>query len=579
MLFEGEIGLDEFFERFGGQKQHGICTPRNKPYIYLIYSPDSDYRSYGNLDGFRIDNVNEAPMHLRYAFEGNGEENRGNAAVLNHAGGEDGVYKSLLVFYLRGKRISQLGEYKICDIDVETQKKYNDPRYREERAQKYGLDEDGNKYFYLEKVTDLDTVEVKLVVSKDRDNIFEAEILSTRAEYNFLDPNIGDNTVLISGEYHEYEFLDRNNQTINITDNTDEARKVQQYLNIIQGIHNELKLNNKIKTVDEKTGKSTTIEYEPVLSPKFEPEEVKFYLVNVGWGLCQILTFKAGEKQEVWVMDCGGSGNNKNLGINFHKNLKRCLKDIYGFSKKKYRIDKLFISHPHDDHYNKNNYFEVDNNTEVWINPNVRFCTSTYIKFLNAVIASRCKVVEPIVRKGMMGAIKILHPDGHITLSATGGSCIYRSPIRYATLTRRVLYDVVVTRDNINELSPIIQIETMGKTIIVTGDAMLRSWEYYIRTASVLEPNCYVHSHHGTNTGYEINIASPTLGNIDDEDDLFIAKDYEFVSLINGYVHGGTTWGINATLAAKTELKRTDNVIGLKYYVYDVGSGKLDSVI
>ena len=534
MFFDGIIGLTEFYSRFGGRRGKAIYVPRNKPFIFMFYS--QELHQNNNLQ------INDAPQELRFAFDG--DVNRGNnAAVLNHAGNNERIYKSLLVFYIREEGIRQLGEYCVDE-------------------QAYEEDGDGNRFFHLNRVTDLDEVEVKLLVPGENDNQrYVAEILDGRAAYNYLDINIEEILAedIAENDYRDYDFLDRNNRVIDIEGDTDEARKVQQYLYSIRGIHHELKKNNELISI--RGGRRIIENYLPRLSPAFEPEDVNLYVVNVGWGLCQILVFRHKDIKEVWVFDCGGSAGicNANLGM--------CLNDIYGGEH--YRVDKLFISHTHRDHFNEYNFFEFDSNTEVWINPNVRFCTNQYFNFLKTIKRNRCKVVEPEAHS-TVGAniINILHPNGHIILDKRGSRLTTLSPIYFTTPRLRRLYDVDET--TINQLSPIIQLDISGRKIIITGDAMQRSWFEYCNGHGRMDVDVYIHSHHGTDSGFLIDL--PGLTN---ENDLFNA-DVQFASLIDGH-HAGA-WTINVDLARVRGLRRTDYPADIRYYVYDINTGNVDIV-
>jgi 5-methylcytosine-specific restriction protein A len=64
---------------FGGQQQHGICTPADHNMIFLFSCPTGE--QYGYRDGWREDGL--------YLYTGEGQESemefrRGNAAVRDH---------------------------------------------------------------------------------------------------------------------------------------------------------------------------------------------------------------------------------------------------------------------------------------------------------------------------------------------------------------------------------------------------------------------------------------------------------------------------------------------------------------
>lgn len=564
MLFEGGKELNEFYDEFGGQRYHGICTPRNKPYIYLIYSPKSSHSKYGSIDDV-ISGPDDRPTYLRYAFEGDGELKNGNLAVLNHDNSENGIYKSLLLFYLENGMIWQIGEYKRINLDELAPEEY---RSQAAKNHLYGETEDGKKFFLLERVTDLDDVKLRLVVpSEIESNEVYIERIGSRRDYdlksnnNYLEGSIRE----LGRGYSGYDFIDENNNVVDIEGASDEARKARQYLYMIMLLHKELKENNIIyrdKIINGKTKKEYVRMYSPELQPKIKYSEAYFYVVNVGWGLCQFLVFKDNDgKKEVWAFDCGRQEGG------YDDNIKACLKEIYGENATAFRLDKIFISHPHDDHFDGYSLFDLDENTEAWINPNIRFCANEYYKFLVELCRKKCKVVEPFVRNsGIGGLLNIKHPDGHIVLDKQGSRLVNFSPISYASSVRRkTLYKV--TEDKMNELSPLIELKVFDKSIIITGDIMGRGWTRYKKANTCIAPNVYVHSHHGTSSGFKINRKET-------EYSFFDPIVHEFVSINNSY---RATWKIDSTLEKKTSIYRTDEG-AVKYYRYDIKNNIVDSV-
>lgn len=573
MLFEGEIRLDDFYNRFGGQRQHGICTPRNKPYIYLIYSSRFSHSKYGNIDDVIL-GPNDKPDFFRYAFEGNGEMKNGNLAVLNHDNPEVGIYKSLLVFFLKEGMISQIGEYQRIDLDEKAPREYRSQGVKNgQGAPLYGVTEDGKKFFLLKKVTDLDEVDLKLVISNQVENgNFFVEKIGKRKDYNFLERRTDFDLPMeeLPNNYTQYDFIDKNSNFVDIQGDSVEAKKANQYIFSIQSIHEELRNNNWISKTGTSGEKKDKEKYSPFLNPKIEYEKAYFYVVNVGWGLLQLLVFISKDnKREVWAFDCGRQNKN------YEKNIKACLKEIYGYDAMSYRLDKLFISHPHDDHFNGYSVFEMDANTEVWINPNVRFCTNAYYDFLLEVLHKKCKVIEPVTKVNRAdGVINIMHPDGHIVLDKRGSKLKNTSPIiSYFPTIRKKLYEV--DENTMNELSPIIKLHVYDKDIVVAGDVMRRGWECYINgrptSASLVSPNIFVHSHHGTTSGYEINYSS-----INNEHDLFKPVTAEFVSIKNSY----RGWTIDPTLKKVKGINRTDDITEgpIKYYRYDILNNKVNTI-
>ncbi|MDO4468054.1 MAG: hypothetical protein Q4C49_13815 [Bacillota bacterium] len=117
-MFSGEMILEYFLKKYGGQRSHGIVTPADYPYIYLIHTPGK-YK----VDNLDVDNKGTNNI-VHFAFEGNDEYVRGNKAVIEHSHRKN-VYHSLLLFKLDNK-LSYIGEYEYVDegYDEETKKKY-----------------------------------------------------------------------------------------------------------------------------------------------------------------------------------------------------------------------------------------------------------------------------------------------------------------------------------------------------------------------------------------------------------------------------------------------------------------------
>ena len=549
LLKENELSLKEFYRLYGGQRRHSICTPRNKPYIYL-------FTSLNKNDGFGIiDDVIEGketkPEYVRFAFEGEGDLTNGNLAVLDHNNPDSGVYKSLLLFLVSGGMISEIGEYERVDLDESIPPIFIRDVSFEEENHRYGITYDGKKFFLLKRVDDLDEVVVKLVVpgEEEKDYIY-AEELGNRSDYNFLsDDRIETGLEKLSKEFNLYDFLDKDNNGVDLGGRRIIKKKTNQYLSMVCGIHNELKRNN------DDVGRN----YEPSLSPTIRYDKAYFYVVNVGWGLFQMLVFKSSEDNttEAWVFDCGRQN------ATYNNNIDDCFLDAFGTYNKPH-ISKLFISHPHDDHFSAWSLFDIDSDTEVWVNPNVRFCTNTYYTFLKKVCTSNCIVVEAItkVNSGIAGdVIEVLHPDGHIVLDKKGKKAIYKSPIiSFVPVTGKTAYKVDENR--MNELSPIIKLNVLGKEIVVVGDVMGQGWKSYINNLSIgaqkIILDVYVHSHHGTTSGFQIS-----YNGVDTEYDLFTPRN-GFVSL-NDTFRG---WSIDSRL--KSLLYRTDASSTVKFIKYDI---------
>ena len=101
----------DIHDRFGGQEQGGIITPKNHPVIFLVTGDRG--LEFGYNDRFRPDGIME--------YYGEGQRGdmsfiRGNRAILDHQ--EDG--KSLLLFRNLGGRLQYLGSMRYAGHRIES---------------------------------------------------------------------------------------------------------------------------------------------------------------------------------------------------------------------------------------------------------------------------------------------------------------------------------------------------------------------------------------------------------------------------------------------------------------------------
>lgn len=579
MLFSGERTNREFYTLYGGQIAGGIRTPKNLPFIYLIISKDTN--DYKDVDSLDFGDNGEAPEFVRYAFVKDNEVTGLNLRVLNHDGRADNsYYKSLLLFVKENGRIRQIGEYRRIDVSNEYRIEHGEQVEagvgEKEIDPRYGVNNNGRRYFLLQRTTDLDDVELKLVQYDSELESLATEQILSRREYiyrperaerlenyaEFLDEiEIHSDVERVrftpTDGISENDFVDANNQIVDLQSDTDEAKKAQQYLMMVQNMHIKLSRNNVIIDAE-----GNEIQYEPKLMPAIKFDNVFFYVVNVGWGLLQILVFSNDRKmvREAWVFDCGCQNKT------YEKKILECLDDINENGKYTVNITKLFVSHPHDDHFTRYGLFPCDDKTEVWINPNVKYCNNKYYKFLGDIYISKCKMVEPCSYSTRgSGYIKILHPDGQLVLVKRAA----KAPITIVRFNYvgpvNVLYTCYEKEEN--EICPIIQINVFDKKLYIPGDAMDRSWEYYCGSYSKDSADVYVHAHHGTTSGFTIS----GIAGVADETDIFYPIKYEFVSLKDKF----RGWEIDTNLASHTGLFRTDDPTGTKFYKYDLKNDRV----
>lgn len=528
-MFKEPIDKEMFYEIYGGQRFHGIVTPKDYPFIFLIHTEGKYSVDNLHVDGEGITST------VHFGFEGeNDEMARGNRAVYEHAT-RNGVYNSLLLFELKDRMLYFIGEYEYSGHDRD--------------------EETGKSYFILKKVeTPLDDVPV-YYVEKRVEN--QESIISSIGEINgyFTDDEvIEDITVenLPSG-VEEGDYIDSEFAVINSHDDSAAARKKAQHLFIIKNY------NKHLRRMARKSQKVTKISW---------PEEAYFYCVNVGTGLTTFLVMKSVDETEVWCMDWGTE--NHNTGA-YKKNINDCLlsikKDFY--SDEDFALSRLFISHPDTDHYSAFDEKYIDCNTEVWINPHIYSTSKRYLKVLRKLILKSCKIFEPI-KKNSFGCINVLHPN---------------KSIRYGSGSTTSKY-YYVAKDK-NNLSPVIEMYIQNRKLIITGDIEAAGWEWYVdakddecKKIGVMftkkDVDVYIHSHHGSANGYYVtksaNTYRPVINNVYD---LFEFKYAHFISGRTGS-HSGTFVihsGIHMTKPFGVLL--STNAIGARKYIkYDVITGR-----
>lgn len=224
-------------------------------------------------------------------------------------------------------------------------------------------------------------------------------------------------------------------------------------------------------------------------------EEVHSYHVNVGHGNCSIIVFRSNSTYKLWVVDC--SEYDFTNGTNYRKNISNC----FEFIKNKYKldniiIDKLFVTHPHYDHFNGIKYLidkEYLVNTEVWINLYYSWPDSKYNLLLTKLKSLNLTLVEPKVSNST-SVIEILYPNNTILRT-------------YPKNVQNYPYYSVVPVKKINNSSAIFKINLGGKSIVFPGDIEEDGWnDVMCCYPNIRNSTFYCISHHGSITGHKRSI-------------------------------------------------------------------------
>lgn len=228
-------------------------------------------------------------------------------------------------------------------------------------------------------------------------------------------------------------------------------------------------------------------------------DEVYSYHVNVGHGNCSIIVFKSNNTYKIWVVDC--SEFDFTNRTNYRKNIRKCFVFLKNkFNLNKIIIDKLFVTHPHYDHFNGINYLIDEGyliNTEVWINLYYSWPDSKYNLLLGKLKRLNLTLVEPKVSNSN-SVIEILYPNN--TILRTHPKNVQSYPP----------YSIVPVK-KINNSSAIFKINLGGKSIVFPGDIEEDGWN----DVTCCYPNLknstfYCISHHGSITGHKRNICPHT---------------------------------------------------------------------
>jgi len=220
-------------------------------------------------------------------------------------------------------------------------------------------------------------------------------------------------------------------------------------------------------------------------------KEFVSYHVNVGHGNCSFVVEI--NTKNIWLVDCS-NGDWCHKG-KYQTNIDACVTYIQErFHIKQFHILKVFITHPHFDHYSGVDTLIdkgfIDSKTIFYINSYYNFANGLWNNLLNRIagLTTSRNIIEPIIHSKFDG-VDILYPKQSVvrTSATTGGP-----------------YGRII-QPNANNASVVLKItDTNNKSFLFTGDIETAAWN----TVDTCYPhlgNCdyYAISHHGSDTGHD----------------------------------------------------------------------------
>ena len=519
-MFETIKNLDDLHRTFGGQPWHGIITPAGYPHIFLIHSQRNelytDDLNYQNSNGKLV----------RFSFEKHGDPNKyGNKAVINHANKaapDFKVYRSLFLFKLTGGELTFLGEYKF--LKTESFRSIN------------GKD----NCFILEKIdVPIDEQQVYYVEKSSVDNIVKSSVGTLLGYYQKDEKeNTNPESLKIKQEITEGSYIDEKNEIIDQSTTDPKANKANQHEYIIEFRNKELR---KKQFYD--------IENFPASVPQ-NIDEAFFYCVNTGCAKTSFLVIKSSFETEIWGFDFGSESSK------FDSNIIDTMNHITkNFGLNEFKLSRLFISHPHRDHISNIDVQYLKDSAEIWLNTWIKKGTKLYCSLLKSFNENNYKIIETVKRNSIPG-IKVLHPQESIGF---GYSNTEKSRPKEIT-------------SNLNNTSPLVEVELLNKTLLFTGDIEKEGWKLFISNQTKLQENIYVHSHHGSPTGFYLdNNNSENIYNY------ISISDFQ-IMFTNTNVYSGIPCNdIEIKNNQPARIYRTDDS-NIKAYEINIGAGKIKPI-
>lgn len=198
--------------------------------------------------------------------------------------------------------------------------------------------------------------------------------------------------------------------------------------------------------------------------------EIHSYHVNVGHANCSFLLLNKNDSFKLWMIDGGGSKK-------YRCNIFSCLKHLKQKINKDITFSRVFITHPHHDHYEEIlDLFEekyITNQTKFYINFEYPMPNTNYNELLSTLKKEGMPLIKPVTSL-KTNNLEILYPESNL-----------------------------IEIDKINNLSVLYHFQFGKKNILFPGDLETKKWNELTTCENKLDQlNYYCISHHGSKTGH-----------------------------------------------------------------------------
>lgn len=222
--------------------------------------------------------------------------------------------------------------------------------------------------------------------------------------------------------------------------------------------------------------------------------QVVSFHVNVGHGNCSLILILEGKEYWLWGVDC----SIKDVTGSFSNNLEECLDEValrIGIENRSgLHIDRFFLTHPHNDHYNGMEYLidngYIDKNTICYINWYYHMPYDDYLRIMEKLNSRGVRFVEPLIKNSNQG-IGFLYPEFRIYR--------HKTTVDTSIDPDKKKYRII---SNANNASSVILFELGNRSMLFPGDLEKGGFKKIVCRGVMNSMDYYVVSHHGSLNGH-----------------------------------------------------------------------------